>query len=242
MGSAWPRGMPELATSSDGERRPSVVRQFLVGFTATAVFVTIVLVSAGRATVWQAWVYAGISLALNVAQRLILSTNSELAKERAKPGSDARSSDKALLGIGFLLTLAMLVTAGLQLRRGPSLSLTWFVVGVLLELAGAFLFLWALRENAFFSAVVRIQADRRHAVCTTGPYRIVRHPGNLGMIIGTLGFPLLFQSTWSFVPAGLSVINLIVRTHLEDALLTKELDGYREYRAQTRFRLLPGLW
>ena len=36
------------------------------------------------------------------------------------------------------------------------------------------------------------------------------------MIIGTLGFPLLFQSTWSFVPAGLSVIALLVRTHLED--------------------------
>lgn len=138
----------------------------------------------------------------------------------------------------------MLVMAGLQFRfvGGPSLPFIWFVAGVALNLAGAFVFLRASRENRFFSAVVRIQTDRRHAVCTTGPYRVVRHPGYLGMIIGTLGLPLLFQSTWSLVPAGLSVIALLVRTHLEDALLTHELDGYREYRKQTRFRLVPGLW
>lgn len=200
------------------------------------------LASAGRFDVWQAWVYAGISLALNLGQRIILRRSPELAKERAKPGA-GRPSDKALLAVGLLLTIAMLVTAGLQLRStGPSLSIAWFAMGVVLELLGAVLFLWALRENTFFSAVVRIQTDREHAVCTTGPYRIVRHPGNLGMIVGTVGFPLLFQSTWTFVPAGLFVVSLLVRTHLEDALLTNELDGYGEYREHTRFRLVPGIW
>lgn len=233
-----------MATSSDGGKETGIVRPFLISLAATLVFVMIVLVSAGRITVWQAWVYAGISLALNLGQRLILRGNPELAKERAKPGSGARPSDKALLGVGLLLTLAMLVTAGLEFRYsgGSTLSRPWFVVGVLLNLLGAFLFLWALRENRFFSAVVRIQRERGHVVCTTGPYRIVRHPGNLGMIIGTVGFPLLFQSTWSFLPAGLSVIAVLVRTHLEDVFLTNELDGYREYRTQTRFRLIPGLW
>lgn len=223
---------------------PGIARPFLISLAVTLVFVTIVLVSAGRILVWQAWVYAGISLALNIAQRMILRANPQLANERGKPRSDSRSWDKALLGAGLLLTLAMLVTAGLEFRYTgrPNLSTAWFAVGVLLNAAGAFLFLWALRENSFFSAVVRIHTDRGHTVCTTGPYRIVRHPGNLGMIIGTLGFPLLFQSTWSFVPAGLSVIALLVRTHLEDALLKTELEGYREYCAQTKYRLIPGLW
>ncbi len=218
------------------------MRAFLISLVATIVFVAIVLVSAGRLVVWQAWVYGGTSLALNVAQRVVLRAHPDLASERAKLRADARPSDKALLGLGLLLTLAMLVTAGVQLRSGPSLSMTWFIVGVLLELVGAVLFLWALRENTFFSAVVRIQKDRQHAVCTTGPYRFVRHPGNLGMIIGALGYPLLMQSTWSFVPAGLFAVTLLVRTHLEDALLTNELAGYHEYRRATRFRLFPGLW
>lgn len=238
-----PRAQDMQPRTPDGNRT-GIVRPFLISLGATLVFVSIVLVSAGRTTVWQAWVYAGISLALNLGQRMILRANPELAHERAKPGADARPSDKALLGVGLLLTLAMLVTAGLEFRYsgGPSLSIAWFIVGVVLNLAGALLFLWALRENRFFSAVVRIQTDRGHTACTTGPYGIVRHPGNLGMIVGTLGFPLLLQSTWSFVPAGLAVIALLVRTHLEDVFLTNELDGYGEYRKQTRFRLVPGLW
>lgn len=230
-------------TSPDVGKGSGTVRSFLVSLVATLVFVSIVLASAGRVTVFQAWVYAAISLGLNVAQRVILSANPELARERAKPGAPT-SADRALLGIGLLLTLAMLVTAGLQLRfeGGPSLSTTWFVVGVALQVGGAALFLWALHANTFFSAVVRIQSEREHVVCTTGPYRSVRHPGNLGMLVGALGFPLLFQSSWSLVPAGLFAVSLIVRTSLEDTLLTRELDGYRAYREQTRFRLFPGLW
>jgi protein-S-isoprenylcysteine O-methyltransferase Ste14 len=44
------------------------------------------------------------------------------------------------------------------------------------------------------------------------------------------------------VPAALSTIALIVRTHLEDAYLASELNGYVDYREQTRFRLLPKVW
>jgi protein-S-isoprenylcysteine O-methyltransferase Ste14 len=229
---------------SNESKRPGLVRSFLIGFATSVVLVAVVLVSAGRLTVWEAWVYAGISLALNLGQRTILSRNPELARERAKAGARAQPWDKALLGILLVLTLVTLVTAGLQFRYSgsPSLSFTWFIAGLMLNLAGAVLFLLALRENRFFSAVVRIQTDRGHAVCTTGPYRIVRHPGNLGMIMGTIGVPLVFQSTWSLVPAGLCVVVLVVRTHLEDVLLTNELDGYRDYRQRTRFRLVPGLW
>jgi len=233
-----------MATGADSSRGQAFVRPFLISLVATLFFVTIVLVSAGRLAIWQPWVYAGISLALNLAQRMILWDNPELAAERARRGSEGRPWDKALLGMGLLLTLVMLVTAGLQFRwsRGASLSFPWAIVGIVLNLVGGLLFLWALRENRFFSAVVRIQTDRGHAVCTTGPYRIVRHPGNLGMIIGTLGFPLLFQSTWSLVPAGLAIFALLVRTHLEDRVLTHELDGFGDYRKRTRFRIIPGLW
>ncbi len=34
----------------------------------------------------------------------------------------------------------------------------------------------------------------------------------------------------------------IVRTALEDRTLQNELDGYKDYAAQVRYRLLPGIW
>jgi protein-S-isoprenylcysteine O-methyltransferase Ste14 len=40
----------------------------------------------------------------------------------------------------------------------------------------------------------------------------------------------------------LNVVLLVVRTSLEDRLLTTELPGYRQYAEQVPARLVPGLW
>lgn len=150
-----------------------------------------------------------------------------------------------LLGLGFLLTLVTLVLAGLDSGRFhwlPQLSSGWSAVGVALTTAGMVIFLLAMKENRYFSAVVRIQTDRGHTVCSTGPYSVVRHPGYAGMILGTMGLPFLFTSVWSGIPTLLSTVLLIARTSLEDVTLGKELSGYHDYQRATRFRLIPGLW
>ncbi len=52
-----------------------------------------------------------------------------------------------------------------------------------LILAGYCIIFWAMWTNNFFSSRVRIQTDRGQYVVTEGPYRYVRHPGYIGMII-----------------------------------------------------------
>jgi protein-S-isoprenylcysteine O-methyltransferase Ste14 len=220
-------------------------KQVLIGLAGTLFFAAILFVSAGRLDYWQGWLYAATSLIMNVGMRAVLRNHPELAKERSRPGGSAEPWDKAFLALGLLLTLLALVVAGLDSGRwhwAPQLPRACSAIGVALFLAGMLLFLLALRENAFFSAVVRIQAERGHTVCSTGPYRWIRHPGNAGMIIGTVGFPLLLMSAWAAIPTACSIILLVVRTHLEDAFLAKRLEGYREYQRQTRFRLAPGVW
>jgi protein-S-isoprenylcysteine O-methyltransferase Ste14 len=39
-----------------------------------------------------------------------------------------------------------------------------------------------MKTNPFFSQVLRIQAERGHAVATSGPYRFVRHPAHAGIL------------------------------------------------------------
>jgi protein-S-isoprenylcysteine O-methyltransferase Ste14 len=34
-----------------------------------------------------------------------------------------------------------------------------------------------MNAHAYFSTAVRIQSERGHTVCRSGPYRFVRHPG-----------------------------------------------------------------
>jgi protein-S-isoprenylcysteine O-methyltransferase Ste14 len=96
--------------------------------------------------------------------------------------------------------------------------------------------------NRFFSAVVRIQTDRGQTVVTGGPYRVMRHPGYAGAIIAQIAACVMLGSAWSLVPAAAYAAAFIVRTALEDRMLTRELQGYREYSAYTRYRLFPGIW
>jgi protein-S-isoprenylcysteine O-methyltransferase Ste14 len=209
------------------------------------VFLALLLGCAGRVDYVPAWAYFATSLAMAVATRLVLRNNPDLADERAQVRSDAQAWDKKLLGLGFLLTIGMLVAAGLDAGRFRATSaLGWpgFAVGLALNVIGSGLFLRSLAENRFFSSVVRIQADRGHTVCRTGPYAVVRHPGYAGMIVGTAGLPLLLMSTWSGLFALLFVVVLVVRTAREDAFLTAELGGYRAYREDVRHRLVPGVW
>jgi protein-S-isoprenylcysteine O-methyltransferase Ste14 len=101
---------------------------------------------------------------------------------------------------------------------------------------------WAMIENRFFSAVVRIQADRGHTVCDSGPYRFMRHPGYAGGILWCLMTPLVLNSTWTFIPMMVSILFTVLPTVLEDRILQQELGGYQEYTRKTRYRLVPGIW
>ena len=159
--------------------------------------------------------------------------------------SPDRRWDKPLSSIiGLWGMLVVWIVAGLNVRFGwpPPVPIGWQVLGAILFVLSTLFGTWAMLENRFFSAVVRIQTDRGHTVVTTGPYRFVRHPGYAAGIFGYLAMPLLLDSLWAFIPALLTIVLIIVRTKLEDETLQAELPGYVEYAQHTRSRLLPGVW
>jgi protein-S-isoprenylcysteine O-methyltransferase Ste14 len=90
--------------------------------------------------------------------------------------------------------------------------------------------------------MVRIQEDRGHQVVTGGPYRYVRHPMYVGIILLFPCMALFLGSWWALVPASLIAILMVIRTALEDRTLRAELPGYAEYAQRVRYRLLPGVW
>jgi protein-S-isoprenylcysteine O-methyltransferase Ste14 len=70
----------------------------------------------------------------------------------------------------------------------------------------------------------------------------VRHPGYTGWSLAYLATSVVLGSLWGVVPAGLVVGVIVYRTALEDRTLQEELDGYREYAEEVRYRLVPGVW
>jgi protein-S-isoprenylcysteine O-methyltransferase Ste14 len=171
--------------------------------------------------------------------------NPELMNERVKPGQGTKKWDKILLGISAPVYLIMIIVAGLDSGRfnwSPNLHWSLYIIAIILTLFGHLVFLIAKRQNKFFSTVVRIQTERGHAVCDTGLYKIIRHPGYFGMIISTLGFPLLLGSLWCIIPVILSISVLVIRTYLEDKTLINELTGYKDYSYKTPYKLIPEVW
>lgn len=211
----------------------------------TLIFFLILFVSAGTLNYWQAWVYAAIGLVMGAMHYTVLKMDSDLLEERATAGSDTTKWDKRILGLTFLMSLAMYVTAGLDSGRfhwSPDLHWSLYAIGILLTIVGQLLFLIAQKQNKFFSSTVRIQKDRGQTVCNTGLYRFVRHPGYLGSILQSLGFPLIMGSLWSIIPISLLTILFLIRTHLEDKTLKEGLKGYLDYTHNVRYRIIPYVW
>ena len=221
------------------------IQYFFKSFAGICFFIVVLFISAGRLDYYQGWIYAAMSLLGLLMSFVLTGDDAELLDERSKPPGDAKAWDKRILKLSALTTIIVCVVAGLDSGRylwSPPVQWGTCLLGIVLMLSGQLLFLMAKKTNKFFSSVVRIQNDRGHTVCETGPYRYVRHPGYSGMIISWIGFPLVLGSVWSIIPVVLAIILLLVRTSLEDRTLIKELSGYGQYVQQTRFKLVPGIW
>jgi protein-S-isoprenylcysteine O-methyltransferase Ste14 len=220
------------------------MKAIIASYVGVLLFAGLVFLGAGKIAYWQGLLYVVLALTGTTVSHILVPAGSTMTADRAREAEAGRDWDKRLLGAYFLVTAVTFLTAGLDSGRfgwTGDVPTGVTVAGAAVMLLGQVLFAVAKRENAFFSSTVRIQAERGHRVCDTGLYRVVRHPGYLGMLMSLLAFPLVMNSYWAFVPASAGAALLVVRTVLEDRFLINELPGYAEYTNKTRSRLLPGL-
>jgi protein-S-isoprenylcysteine O-methyltransferase Ste14 len=214
----------------------------------TLLLPAVLFIAAGRLDWLWAWVYVGIVVFFTFVSRIIvIRTNPDLIAERAQSleREDIRGWDRLILFFLLLVgPLAMMIVAGLDERFGwsPQISVALRLVALAIMVLGYTVGTWAMAVNRYYSAVVRIQKDRGQTVITDGPYRFVRHPSYATGNVASLMIPILLGSLWALIPCGLVVLGTIIRTALEDKTLLEELDGYKEYAARVRYRLLPGIW
>ena len=197
---------------------------------------------------WHAWLYSMLIIAAGIGGRMWAEQRHPgLTSERQNIENiqNAKAWDKVLaplmaVSIGF----PMVIVAGLDHRYNWSaeFSLWLIVIGFILILLGYAFAAWAFAENRFFSSVVRIQTDRGHVVCDSGPYRFVRHPGYAGNILALFGIVLALGSVWTLIPAAVASIITAIRTVLEDQALREELPGYLDYARRVPYRLIPGIY
>jgi protein-S-isoprenylcysteine O-methyltransferase Ste14 len=210
------------------------------------ILLALLFLPAGRLDWWAAWGFIIVYIStVFIAVAVLQKKDPGLFQERRQTQENIKSWDKVITNLfGVVFIPLTLVIAGLDQRFGwtDSLPLLLQILAILLGVLGFVLVFWGMAANTYFSSYVRIQDDRGHTTITAGPYRYVRHPGYLGMIVSALMIPLVLASWWALIPAGIGAALVILRTALEDQTLQEELEGYKEFTQRTRYRLIPGIW
>jgi protein-S-isoprenylcysteine O-methyltransferase Ste14 len=223
----------------------AVVRTFLGVLLIEGVLGILLFVPAGTLDWADAWLLLaayGIFLCIYGIRGAV--RDPEQLRERAKRGADTKPWDRTILSLYSILLLVLFPVCGLDAVRFRAcpLPLGLKIMGWAgMALAGV-LILRVMAANTFASRTARIQDDRGQTVVSGGPYRLVRHPMYLGIVILFLCVPPVLGSGWGLIPAAGIGVLFVVRTALEDRMLIRELSGYAEFARRTRFRLLPGIW
>lgn len=136
--------------------------------------------------------------------------------------------------LGIAGALPSIVVSGIAYRLALP---TWSLPLIVLHDAFA---IWAIASLVMLGRSFAILPVRRELVAR-GPYRVVRNPiylGEIGMITAACA-----TRGWLFGlgAAALGALLVVPRVLLEERALGPD-EAYAKYRAEVRYRLLPGLF
>ncbi len=131
------------------------------------------------------------------------------------------------------------ISLGLIAVTGPIFPSNVFLL--VIELLGLGLGIWAVYIMRIGNFNITPDPLTRSKLVTSGPYRLIRHPMYLALLLTTLPlvineFELIRVIIWLIL-----LIDLLLKLNYEENLLVVKLAGYDQYIKQS-FRLIPFLY
>jgi len=107
-----------------------------------------------------------------------------------------------------------------------------------LLIVGGLLFLWVLRHNHLGNFSFRPEPPANNQLITDGPYRFIRHPMYLALLLVMTGVVLLYGEPWRWLSLGALGTVLHFKARLEERFLCARFPEYRDYISHTK-SILP---
>lgn len=139
----------------------------------------------------------------------------------------------------YTLVFVQFLCIGLILITGPIFPANIFLL--IIELAGVALGIWAIAVMGIGRFNIVPDPKEGSRLVTRGPYKIIRHPMYLSLLLFTLPLVIADFSWWRSVFWLVLLIDLVLKLNYEETLLEKKLDGYREYRRHS-YKLIPFIY
>lgn len=220
-------------------------RGIVTNITSLLIEFLILFGSAGTFFWVGGWIYIGYRFSYQIFYiSVLMIVNPLLLNERGKYNiKETKRYDKYFIFLYYILAPTTLIIAGFNVRfqwsNIPFILVYPSIVAIILT---SFIALWAHISNSHFILTSRNDKLVNQRVCTSGPYKYLRHPGYLSAIIQWLCYPIILDSLISFIPALLYILLIFLRTYYEDKTLKIEMKGYEEYSKTTKYRLFPYFW
>lgn len=144
------------------------------------------------------------------------------------------TTQNSIRSLAFVLV--QFLALGLILVTGPIPPAN--PVLMLIEFAGLALGLWAVVAAGIGNFNVTPDPVRGGRLFRGGPYRLIRHPMYLALLLTTLPLVIADFSALRVFLWLVLLVDLVLKLSYEEGLLAAQLEGYREYMRGT-YRLIP---
>ena len=216
----------------------SALSKLIVGLSVIA---TLLFVPAGTFAFPGAWrLICALFIPMMIIGLVFYIWSPETLSKRLR-SKEERTKQKGVVAFSGLIFIASFILAGLDYRFGWSAIPSWLIWGcTTLFLLSYGMYAEVMRENEWLSRSIEVAQNQK--VISSGLYGIVRHPMYTATILMFLAMPLVMGSWWAFLVMIPYVLAIVTRIKDEETLLTKELEGYQEYKEKVRWKLIPYIW
>ncbi|MGZ6221771.1 MAG: methyltransferase family protein [Syntrophales bacterium] len=220
---------------------PYIIRSSVIG---TIVILALLFIPAGTLSYWQGWAYVATFIICSIAYTVYLvKYDSALLKRRTEAGisHEKEPAQKVIIFFLYVFFIALVIVPPLDFRFGWS-KVPWYVslFGDVLLVVSFYIFYLVSKVNTYAASNVRVEEGQK--VISTGIYGLVRHPMYVGALFLIVGTPPALGSWWALLLIPPFMLVLYFRIVNEEKVLLRDLQGYAEYCAKVRWRLIPGIF
>ena len=196
---------------------------------------------AGTLNYINGWLFIGLLFIPIFILGAVLYLKSPQLLEKRLNSKEKETTQKGAVAVAGVLFVIGFVVAGFDYRFNWSFVPDWLVIiASAVLLVSYLLYAEVMRENVYLSRTIEVQKDQK--IIDTGLYGIVRHPMYAVTILLFLSIPVILGSLWALLCFLPYVAVIVVRIKNEEQVLSKELNGYKEYKTRVKYRLIPFVW
>ena len=214
----------------------------MIKFTLGVVLIgTLIFLPAGTLAFTGGWLLMGILfIPMFGAGIVMMIKNPSLLASRLDAKEKEREQNIVVKLSGLMFVVGF-VLAGLDYRfEWIKLPFGVNIVAAVVFMIAYLIYAEVLRENTYLSRTIKVVEGQK--VVSTGLYGVVRHPMYFATILLFMSMPLVLGSLVSFIVFLAYPFIIAARIKNEEEVLSRELDGYEEYKQKVKYRMIPFVW